>query len=343
MREIIDALEHAAAAREAFVLVTVVGSAGSVYRREGAKTLLSAEGRAIGTISGGCLDTDLRERARGILADRRPRLVSYDTRAMNDEIFGLGLGCGGEIEVWIEPLDWWGSKPGKAAIVRIRESFARGEAPVLATVLRRDGKPVDAIERWIDDEPTSRSERRALAGGIDVFFDRLQPRRRMIVIGAGVDAEPLVTLAVSVGFEVTLVSDRGDLALAERFPAARERIADVDQLSRLSLHGAPAVVVITHRSATDRDVLRVLLPRSSSLSYLGVLGPKRRMQSLLDELRSEGAPFDEAVPAKLYGPAGLDLGSESPAEIALAIVAEALAVANERSARPLRDKSGTTQ
>ena len=343
MREIIDALERASAAGDELVLATVVGSSGSVYRREGAKMLLSPDGRAIGTISGGCLDTDLRERARTVLADRRPRLVGYDTLAMNDEIFGLGLGCGGEVEVWIEPLDWWRSELGQATLVRIRASFARGEAPVLVTVLRREGVAVDTVERSLVDEALQRSERRSLADGSDAFFDRLAPPRRMIVVGAGADAEPVVSLADSVGFEVTLVSDRGEVGLSERFPNARYRLADVALLDELSLHGSPAVVLVTHRSATDRDVLRALLPRASEISYLGLLGPRARLQSLLEELSAEGLAVDDVVRAKLHGPAGLDLGSESPAEIALSIIAEALAATNGRSAWPLRDKAGSPQ
>jgi xanthine dehydrogenase accessory factor len=343
MREIIEALERASAAGDELVLATVVGSSGSVYRREGAKTLLSPDGRAIGTISGGCLDTDLCERARTVLADRRPRLVSYDTLAMNDEIFGLGLGCGGEVEVWIEPLDWWRSEIGQATLVRIRESFSRGEAPVLVTVLRRDGVELDTVERWLADEALQRSERRTLTGGRDAFVDRLAPPRRMIVVGAGADAEPVVSLAASVGFEVTLVSDRGQLGLAERFPNARVRLGDVAVLDGLSLHGSPAVILVTHRSATDRDVLRTLLPRASEIAYLGLLGPRARLRSLLEELAGEGLAVDDVVRAKLHGPAGLDLGSESPAEIALSIVAEALAATNGRSARPLRDKTSALQ
>jgi xanthine/CO dehydrogenase XdhC/CoxF family maturation factor len=343
MREIIDALERATAADEELVLATVVGSSGSVYRREGAKTLLSPDGRAIGTISGGCLDTDLRERARTVLADRRPRLVAYDTLAMNDEIFGLGLGCGGEVEVWIEPLDWWRSDVGRTALARIRDSFVRGEAPVVVTVLRRDGIAVDSIERWLADEPLERPRRRTIEGGIDAFFDRLVPPRRMIVVGSGADAEPLVFLAASVGFEVTLVSDRGGAGLAERFPDARHRVGEVTALDELSLHGSPAVVLVTHRSATDRDVLRALIPRASQISYLGLLGPRARSRSLFEELAAEGLAVDDALRAKLHGPAGLDLGSESPAEIALSIVAEALAASNHRSARPLREKSGSRQ
>lgn len=343
MHEILDALERVSATRDELVLATVVGSSGSVYRREGAKTLLSPDGRAIGTISGGCLDTDLRERARTVLADRRPLLVGYDTLAMNDEIFGLGLGCGGEVEVWIEPLDWWRSELGQATLVRIRESFSRGEAPVLVTVLRRDGVAVDSVERWLADETLQRSERRSLADGRDAFFDRLAPPRRMIVVGAGADAEPLVALATSVGFEVTIVSDRGPVGLAERFPSARYHLGEVAGLGELSLHGSPAVVLVTHRSVTDRDVLRVLLPRASEISYLGLLGPRARLRSLLEELSAEGIAVDDVVRAKLHGPAGLDLGSESPAEIALSIVAEALAETNRRSARPLREKTGSSQ
>ena len=335
MREILEAVKHAVAAGEEAVLVTVVGSAGSVYRRSGAKTLLSPEGRAIGTISGGCLDTDLRERARTVLADRRPRLVAYDTRAMNDELFGLGLGCGGEVEVWIEPLDWWRSAKGKVVIETIEASFGRGEALTLATALRDGQAP---IERWIADESSENLGRRPLDRGVDAFFDRLEPPRRMIVVGAGPDAEPLVAVAASVGFEVTLVGDRTD-SIGERFPAARQVLADIRELGRLSLHGRPAVVLVTHRSAIDRDALRILLPSAAQLSYVGLLGPRTRSRRLLEELGAEGLAFGPEALAKVHGPAGLDLGSETPAEIALAIVAEALAAANGRPARPLRDKA----
>lgn len=292
----------------------------------------------IGTISGGCLDTDLAERAAQVRADRRCQLVRYDTRAMNDEIFGLGLGCGGEVEIWLEPIDWWRTEAGRRTASAIRAAFDAGKSVVLSTTLRREGKVVSSIERSIDDRALPRSRRRT-EGGVDLFLDRVEPPRSMIVLGVGADVEPIARIAVEAGFHVTVVCE-GDADLhRRRFPESTVISRPRGDLSDVRLLGMPAVLLVTHRTTTDREALRTLLPRIAAISYLGILGPRSRTQSLLAELSADGIDTSAELQIRIYGPAGLDLGSDAPGEIALSIVAEALAAMNGRSARSLRDRN----
>jgi xanthine dehydrogenase accessory factor len=336
MNEIFDALESCLDRGEDAVLATVVETRGSVYRREGAKTLLRPDGGMIGTISGGCLDADLRERSSDVRRDRRPRLVRYDTWAMSDEVFGFGLGCGGEMEIWLEPLDWWRSDDGVLARRRLRAAFDLGETLVVSTTLRRGDRVLDRIERAIDDvSATTRSVKLASAGE-EIFVDRIEPPRRIFVLGTGSDVEPFVKLAREIGFEITVLTDGPDVR--SRFSDVTVLEALAGDLRAIEFRGRPAIVLMTHKSAVDREALRSLLPRADRLLYLGILGPRARTQRLLRELEEDGIQPVPGSIGVIHGPAGLDVGSETPAEIALSILAEILAARGQRPAGRLRDK-----
>ena len=337
MNEIVDELESCLDRGEDAVLATVVEAQGSVYRREGAKTLLRPDGRMVGTISGGCLDADLRERSSEVRRDRRPRLVRYDTWAMSDEVFGFGLGCGGEMEIWLEPLDWWRDHDGVIARRRLREAFDLGETIVISTTLRRDGLVLDRIERAIDRDSAGTRSTKVLRAGDEIFLDRVEPPRRVLVLGTGPDVEPFVKLAREIGFEVTVLAERPDVQ--GRFSDVTVVEAPAGDLREIEIRGRPAIVLMTHKSAVDREALRSLLPRADRLLYLGILGPRARTNRLLRELEQDGIrPAPDSIDV-IHGPAGLDVGSETPSEIALSILAEILAVRGRRPAGRLRDKT----
>ncbi len=375
LRDILQAVEMGRARGERMALATVVAVSGSTYRREGAKLLIYAGGRTVGNISGGCLEGDIAVVAEEVLRDGRPRLATYDLTADDDLVWGLGLGCNGKVEVFIEPVDPAAAEP--LLLAPLRAVLAEERSVVLAVVLRgtadlpagarhvwdpqtATGRGFAAVEgeapRWMDAEGRlarameaalgeGRSRRVALAtasGEVDVFLEVLRPPVRLVVVGAGHDAIPVVTQGVALGWRVLVVDKREVYLTPERFPGAAFLHAPFAEAgARLPLDGRTAVVVMTHNYLHDRDVLRALLARPGPFPfYLGVLGPRARTERMLRELAAEGVVPPAELVARLYAPIGLDVGSEGPEEIALAVIAEIMAVERARRAGFLRERPG---
>lgn len=255
------------------VLVTVVRTVGSTYRRAGARAVISEKGQAFGAISGGCLERDLAERIRPWLVEMTPRVVTYDSTRQDDLVFGMGLGCRGILDLLVEPFDATHLPP------IVRDFAWNGREPVEWTTTLPDGSALVEV---------------------------IRPQRGIVLYGAGLDVDPVVTLARQSGFHVDVVTTRAAIDLAPY----------------------DAAVVMTHNFHRDVDILRNLL--DSSIPYIGLLGPRSRGDELLAEV---GAPRQP----RIHSPIGLDLGAETPEEIALSIVAEIQAVLARRSARSLRE------
>jgi xanthine/CO dehydrogenase XdhC/CoxF family maturation factor len=372
MREILDEMRRQFGQERGGALVTVIHTTGSVYRREGAKMVCRPDGELIGSISGGCLESDVYEVSVGVVEQNRPEIVTYDTNAENENVWGLGLGCNGTVEVLVEPLAWWRTPDGRALFEAVTAHVDAGRRCGIATVLSESGQPPVGMHRVLlgEDgsvvgdggtpvdgimlqrlrealpEPGPRPSRRVTVAGargaLEVFVDVLVPPTRLIVVGGGHDAIPLVRMAREVGFVVTLVDSRPQFATHERFPdadsvvcAAPEEFAQLVPLAK----GA-AVVLMTHNYLRDREVLKQLLSSSAQFMYLGALGPRVRTEQMLSEIQSDGVTLSPERIAQVHTPIGLDLGADAPAEIALAVLAELLAVRNRRDAIPLRDKKG---
>ena len=353
--------QHRAAGRPC-ALATVVEVLGSAYRRPGARMLVTEDGELTGAISGGCLEGDARQRARRAIFQGEPALVTYDTRDEDDPRHGLGPGCQGVVRILLEPLDFK-DETNPLAILR---DFAQYPAPaVLATVFETDGTGLKAVvgERLLLSEagavrgtpllaaPLAESARATLAQGqsrvLDIDTDAgpvrallevLVPPLRLVVYGAGNDAQPLVHLAASLGWHITVVDGRPHLATAARFPeAAAVRLVPVRELETARPDPLAYHVLLSHNYAYDLAALQNLL--HSPAPYIGLLGPRLKAQRLLDELAA--GPAVEELRQRLHSPIGLDLGSETPEEIALAIVAEVQAQHSGRQGRPLRERAGT--
>ena len=344
-------------------LATVVEVQGSAYRRPGARMLVTADGQLTGAISGGCLEGDARQRARRALAQGAPVLVTYDTRDEDDPRHGLGPGCQGVVRILVEPLDF--NDPNNP--LELLRGFARHPAPaVLATVFETDaaglkaavglrlllsaegvlrGSPLLAgllaeAARLALGQPASRVlDIDTAIGPVRALLEVLRPPLRLVGYGAGNDAQPLVHLAAALGWHVTLIDGRPHLATAARFPEAAEmRILPVGALATQVPDPLAYHVLLSHNYAYDLAALQTLL--DSPAPYIGLLGPRLKAQRLLAELQLPDADSARLL-GRLHSPIGLDLGSETPEEIALAIVAEIQARRNDRSSRPLREQAGT--
>ncbi|MDB4919211.1 XdhC family protein [Mucilaginibacter sp.] len=364
LHDIINAFDTAAKAGKQTALATVVLVEGSSYRRAGARMLVTEDGQLTGAISGGCLEGDALRKARLAMAQNKPMLVTYDTTDDDDAKFGVGLGCNGIIHILIEPIfpenenspinlfkrflskrepvvlitlfllnNRQASQPGTCLLMTADE-YTQGSIPddEIKDVLFTDAK--DVLKNG-----NSVTKTYVYGNGYTCFIELLQPAVSLIIFGAGNDAIPMVQLASVLGWHVTLVDGRANYAVPERFPQAKMIIiAKPDQaLSQITFDERTVVVLMTHNYNYDMAMLRQLLPLQ--LPYVASLGPKKRLQRMLDELQDEGMNITPEQLKSIYGPAGIDIGSENSDEIALSIIAEIQAVLNKRSVSSLRDKT----
>ena len=362
-RTVVDTLGTAATAGETVVLATVVRVIGSSYGGVGTRMVVRVDGTTVGIVSGGCLESDLAEHARRVHAAGRAEVVSYDTRADDDAVWGLGLGCNGLIEVLLEPLSPTSGRAVAALLARALDAVA---PTVLATVMRTNagaGAPAVGAHAlltaegphvtgaWGDgralgaatahEHDARQAGRRGLVhedGDVQIAFEVVTPSVQLVVCGSGPDAVPVVHVAAPLGWTVTVVDHRPvEHAHPERFPEARVvECADPLRLAdAVALGPRTAAVVMSHHFARDADYLYALL--AAGAAYVGVLGPRARTERMLAELASRGLT-PNATDGRLYGPVGLDIGGDGPDAIALAVVAEAAAVVNGRSGGHLRDR-----
>jgi xanthine/CO dehydrogenase XdhC/CoxF family maturation factor len=337
-------LEFFAARRargEPLVLATVFETRGSTYSKSGAHLLIDGNGVFRGMLSGGCLEGDLAARARVVLESGTPQTVTYDL-ARDDELWGMGVGCDGMIRVFLQAV-----RPEReyAPFAGIAEALHGTRPVVAATVIDAEaGTATPGAACIVDDEGVANfgipdellaeltgPARRALAAGRSVttdlrskraqarvLFAVLSPPPRLLVLGAGPDAEPLVRFAAQLGWRCTVADhrpayvDNGDFAGAVAalcIPA--DALAETLDLATFDL-----AIVMSHHLVSDRSYLRQLA--GTDIGYVGLLGPPARRARLLAELGAQAGDLGR----RLRGPAGLDLGARGPGPIALSIVAE---------------------
>ena len=338
------------------VLATLVKVEGSSYRRVGARLLWRPDGLRIGSISGGCLEDDLIERAREVFKTGEPQVIVYDTTSENDLVWGVGLGCHGVVHVLVERISgrprpwellaeaWERREPASFGLLfgphpqtrgLLAASCASGESWQTERVL---GPEVSQhASRCFASQQIHYCELATETGQVPVLWEYLPPPVRLLIFGAGNDAEPFSRLAKELGWRVVVVDPRAAYATRERFPLADEVVV-LRPEGAVALPSDPftVAVVMTHHYRFDLPFLRSLLPRN--LPYLGLLGPKKRADQILRDLAAEGMSLTDQMRASLHAPVGLDLGGSSPEAVALAILAEIHAILNSRDGRPLRER-----
>ncbi|HEV7672834.1 MAG TPA: XdhC family protein [Thermoanaerobaculia bacterium] len=350
---ILSRLARLAGEGQRAALATVVRISGSAYRRPGAKLLVEESGGTLGGVSGGCLEADVREIAREVLESGVPRLRRYDMRGDEDVLWGLNLGCRGEVDVFVQPA----TEGQFAAVAAPLSDLLAADAPfALATVI--EGSEAGALRIVVrtgedpNDETLGFAElysrvteaaRRLLGRGDStvrtfgeqrVFFELLRPPPHLVVCGAGDDAQPLVAYAAEAGFRVTVIDHRQALLEPSRFPRAAVLIeARPDEEAAgdvLPVADHALAVVKTHSLTHDREWTRRLL--AAGFPYVGLLGPRARTETILLDIDAEHDP-------RIFGPVGLDLGAEGAHQIAISIVAELLAFHSHREPLHLRRRT----
>jgi xanthine dehydrogenase accessory factor len=335
-RALLTALNAALAGGQRAALATVVGVRGSAYRREGTRMLVLDDGAQVCMLSGGCLEAEVVEVALGVIQSGQPALTHYDLS--EDATWGLGIGCGGSVDVRVERLD-----PSEPVTAGWLAALGEGRAAALAVPLTGTGRLLvtpegDVVGGLLDPglhafavaaarERLGLREPRAATlsapDGTPVFIDVNVPPPELVIYGAGHDALPLAAQAHALGYAVHVVDPRPAFLTPGRFPGAALHALAPDELPRFTPGERAHLIVMNHHLDRDRVCLAHAL--HSGAAYVGVLGPRSRAEDLLRELEAEGVAFTPEQLARLRSPVGLRLGAEAPEEVALSILAELMA------------------
>jgi xanthine dehydrogenase accessory factor len=341
IRDILRGIVEARAQHQAIALASVVRVRGSAYRREGAQMLIRDDGSHVCMLSGGCLEPEVVLGAKYVMQDNMPSLTGYDLS--EDVVWGLGIGCGGSVDIYVEPVN---DDPILNTWLGILE---RGELAVLATLLptQTTGIPSPALGRVLvreNGEMTGeiatnleqpiklaalemmnalypRPETRVFDSS-SVFLAASAPPPELVIFGAGHDAIPLCARASDLGWAVTVIDARARFLTTERFPDAHLEVRE--DYASLKLNPRSFVMVMNHHLERDERSLKFAL--ESVAPYVGVLGPRARFLDLLSRLERKGFTPTPAQLERTRNPVGLDIGAESPDEVALSIMGELIAV-----------------
>lgn len=341
-------------------LATVVKVDGSAYRRPGARMLVSEDGELTGAISGGCLEGDALRKAQAVIFQQKSMIVTYDTTDEDDQKFGVGLGCNGIIQVLIEPLEFSdqlnpvellkfaiGNRATKILVTIFSLRNSRSEQ--IGTQLLFDNNSIhgnkeeipDTIFNHILESITEVSEIQSNkiteTGDHFVFFECIKAPIHLLLFGAGNDTIPLAKMANLLGWELSLVDGRSSHANTQRFPSANNIVVSSadEAISRLAFDSQTVALLMTHNFEYEMTILKGLLEKE--ISYIGILGPKKKRLKMFERLEIDGLKVNQE---HVYGPMGIDIGSEGSEEIALSVLSEIKAVLSQKPAGFLRDKEG---
>jgi xanthine dehydrogenase accessory factor len=325
VREVLAQLEGWLARGERAALATVIDTRRSAPRPLGSRLAVSESGLLFGSVSGGCVESDVAVQAREVIAGGEPRVLPYGIA--DEDARAVGLPCGGEIDVFVAPVS------DAALVTQLRRAVDEGERGRLTTVVGGEG----AGEMLLELNGSAVADRPALVqeDGRLLFVEPLAPPPLLLMIGAVDLAETLCALAAQLGWRSAVADPRRALLTAERLPSAGSLIEGwpEDALARAGTDEQAAVVVLAHDEKIDIPALAWAL--RSDAFYVGALGSRRTQAKRRERLREEGVTEEQLE--RLSGPAGLDLGGETVEETALSMLAEIVAVRRGRPGGRLRD------
>jgi xanthine dehydrogenase accessory factor len=352
MEELFEDIEKLASVEKRVAMATLVATRGTSPKREGAKMWVGEEGRILGSVTiGGCVDARVIAESEKALSSSQPRLL--EMKLDDEDAWEIGFSCAGELDVLIEPIDVTNGQV--IDLYRtVRASVDQGKSAVLVTPLKdttskllvlEDGEisgtlgspDLDLAAQAIADELLrERTSSTVKLAGEPVFFEVHGPPRTLIVFGAGHVSMPLVSLAHDLGLKTILVDGRPRFATRERFPDVDELLIGIpSEIAQTLAYTSSTFVVLTaHDYKYDLPVLKIVLPARPA--YVGLLGSKRRGHAIKEFLKESG--IDESLLDQLHVPTGLDIGAGTAAEIALSILAEAVAIKSGRPAASLKDR-----
>jgi xanthine/CO dehydrogenase XdhC/CoxF family maturation factor len=311
------------------VLATVVALEGSSYRRPGVRMLITEDQKMIGAVSGGCVEKEVLRQAEAVFNTGLPKIMTYDGR--------YRLGCEGILYILIEPFNpsdsfleaFWKSVRDRSSF-QIRSHYSRQVAS--------SDNYGSVLEIGTQEYPCRQAF--SVKGKEAVFMERMKPCSRLLIIGAEHDAVQLCSFAALMGWEVSVVANPAEEKTVADFPGAQELLCVMPEAFDASgIDNQTAIILMTHSFVKDLQFLISL--KDSNPFYLGLLGPASRRERLLNEFLERCPEVSEALFERLHGPAGLNIGAETPQEIAIAVLSEVLSVMRGQEPIPLRDKKGT--
>ena len=331
MREILPELDRWRARGDRIALARVVATRRSAPRPVGSKLIVSETGELAGSISGGCVESEVVEAAREVLAGAEPRLLTYGIS--DDMALTVGLPCGGEIDVWVD-------EPGLELLGELAD-VARSERRAVFFVDLDDG-----TQRLVADGDDAAADELIRSGhskvmefrGRRVFADVVGPPPRLFAYGAVDTADALCAAAKAIGWRTIVADARARFATPQRLPSADEIVVawPEDALAQIAPDHTTAIVVLTHDDKFDLPLLTEAL--ATEAYYIGALGSRRNQERRRERLLEAG--LDEEQLERISGPAGLDIGAHTPAETAVSMLAEIMAVRAGRDGGRLRGSSG---
>ena len=360
IRDIIKSFDAAQKLGKQTALATVVHVEGSSYRRPGARMLIEDDGQLTGAISGGCLEGDALRKALLVMTEKRSRLVTYDTMDDDDAKFGVGLGCNGIIQVLIEPID---EESPNNPIKFLKAINEKRQQSVLVTLFSLEDKKdpqygtcllvkedktiidtthvlkdvlIHDAEEVMINQASSFKNYISNDHNLTAFIEVIKTPVSVIIIGAGNDVIPLVDMADILGWETTVIDGRANYAKKERFASACQVLVSKPEqvLDQIEIDERTVFLLMTHNYNYDKAMLKQLLQKN--VTYIGMLGPKKKRERILDEFKDEGLVFTEQQLSVLHSPVGLDIGAETSEEIALSILAEIKAMFANKDVQSLR-------
>ncbi len=363
IRHIVDTYGRIDFSRHKAALATVARVEGSSYRRTGARMLVLDNGTYLGGISGGCLEGDALRRAQKAIASNQSSVITYDTTRDDHNQIGIGLGCNGIIDVLFTPLDPAGANN---PIALLRERMYSRRPRLLATITGCEAQPevlgisvpFENRSQWASDFPIPELSEQVLADALNalknsethtvtyqtaagdavrVCLEVLMPATHLVLFGSNNDIYPMARIGKELGWDLTVMAN--PLKVEKSLFALATRVLNPKEEEEPAIDDFTAVVLMAHDYKTDLHNLRKLL--GSTARYIGLLGPRKRAQKMFDAFEAEGITISDDLMARIFAPAGLDIGALTPEEIALSIAAEIRACFAGRQGGALRLREGT--
>jgi len=363
INDILKAYCESKASGKKTALATVVKVEGSSYRQPGARMLVTEDGFLTGAISGGCLEGDALRKALLSINQQQNKLITYNTANEDDKEVGLQLGCNGIVHILFEYIDDTAiNNPmlllkqleldRKEAVIGTGFSLKRHAIQHGTTFFYRDDALFvhqnDFALNLVSDIKAVRDSKTTIVKNLhdpeqnEVLIDYIPLQASLVIAGAGNDVQPLVKMASLLGWDVTVIDGRATHAINNRFPEAQSVFISKPEHFLESCPEPDSqtyFVLMTHNYKYDVSVLKLLL--KANTHYIGILGPKSKLNRMFDDLHNEGIDISEEQLNRIYGPIGLDIGAETSEEIALSIVAEIKAVMSGKNGTSLKYKTGT--
>jgi xanthine dehydrogenase accessory factor len=359
LTKIVEAYQKTDFEKQRAALATVVRVLGSSYRSPGARMYITDDGRWVGSISGGCLEGDALRKARKVMESGIPQMITYDTMDDDNNSLGVGLGCNGIIHILLEPIRY-----DHNPIDFLLSIYKEEKVTSLATVFESEFEGLDVGSKFWLTENTDlthiTSVEKEIYAALDtametnsaeareftfegkhshIFIEVFQPPIDLLIFGGGYDAQPVANFAHQLGWNVTILDECVAHLIPINFPNAQLSGCQRHEVTtNINVKQFSAAVLMSHNYYYDLEVLKQLLP--TTIQYIGILGPKKKGDKMFEELASSGIKLTAADMDRIHNPIGLDIGADTPEEIAFSIIAEIKAKFSSRSSGFLKYKTG---